>query len=232
MASSTKRSIQGSDGLGFSGKALPLFGWTLWLDLSQYLMVPAPWVGKSYYRWIVDHIEFENGISKNFVGKIQEIWWAFVLIGIIDIRGSIPIKYLDAMGLSFLHSWILLVALIPIVIYLHYSIIRWVVDSIELGPESRLRFLGTYLEYLGRTALLVLSMISIIGWAWVAAGFARWFFENISHDSYNFEFVGTGEQILWRTLATIAACVLIIPIPWMTLWLFKWFLSNVRVSPR
>lgn len=232
MASSTKRPIQGSDGLDFSGKALPLFGWSLWLDIAQYLMVPAPWVGKSYYRWLVDHIEFKNGISKTFVGEVPEIWWAFVLTGIIDLKGTIPFKYLDAAGLSFMHSWISNVLLIPITIYLHYSIICWVVNSIELDSDKRLRFLGTFLEYLWRIVLLVLSILSVIGWAWVAASFARWFFKNTGHDSYDFEFFGSGEQILWRTLATILGCVLIIPIPWVTLWLFKWFLSNVRVSSR
>jgi len=53
------------------------------------------------------------------------------------------------------------------------NILRWFVGHVELSSSRGFSFLGTYVELLGWEILLALSVLTVIGWAWVLAAIWR-----------------------------------------------------------
>jgi hypothetical protein len=190
--------------------ALPLFGRYLLYAIGTALIVTAPWAATSAYRWMVARIRVPGRPNLAFEGKAGDIWWAFVLIPL-----SLVVPFVGIF-LSFFFSLLT---------------IRWVVKNISSeGRLLPLSFTGGYWVFLGWYILLALSMITIIGWAWVLAAWTRWFCRNIAGATRTISFTGTGWQILWRTWVLSLVCSLIIPIPWMMRWYARWYVSQVTVG--
>ena len=110
-------------------------------------------------------------------------------------------------------------------------VIRWFCSHLGTADgATKLNFEGGIWTYIGWNILLGLSIISIIGWAWVAKAMIRWVCQNV-RGTLAFDFTGTGGAILWRTLVVVLASIFIIPIPWMTRWYAVWIVSQIEVSP-
>ena len=78
--------------------------------------------------------------------------------------------------------------------------------------------------------LLVLSIITIIGWAWVLATIARWVCRNLTIGSREVVFVGNGWGFLWRGIAAILGSVPIVTIPWVWLWFIRWLTRSFVIE--
>ena len=65
--------------------------------------------------------------------------------------------------------------------------------------------------FIGWQLLMYVSVITIIGWAWVITAWMRWICRNISGTRREVVFNGTGLEVLWRTLLFVIGCVFIIP---------------------
>jgi hypothetical protein len=93
-----------------------------------------------------------------------------------------------------------------------------------------IRFVGGFWPYLGWNLLIGLSVITLIGWAWVLPLMLRWMCRNIL-GTHSFDFVGEGSGILWRVIVLIFGCLFILPIPWLFAWFYNWFVSQFVVAP-
>ena len=92
----------------------------------------------------------------------------------------------------------------------------------------KLTFEGGYLPYIGWNILLGLSVITIIGSAWVGKYMMKWISRNV-RGTTDFDFTATGLAILWRTVVAVLLSILIIPIPWIMRWYARWMFSQVSV---
>ena len=90
-------------------------------------------------------------------------------------------------------------------------------------------FLGIILGYAGFNILAGLSVITIIGWAWVYTAQMRWVCRNIEGTQRIIVFKATGLQYLWRALVVVLACSFIIPIPWALRWIMRWHASQIEL---
>lgn len=72
----------------------------------------------------------------------------------------------------------------------------------SLPPDATLDFTGSAVGILGWFVLYILGTISVIGLAWVTAGFARWMCRHVRFsDGTQAEFRGTGDQVvIWHIL--------------------------------
>src|SRR5207302_11197318 len=61
----------------------PLFGRSLLVIIGQLLIIPAPWVWTSFYRWFIDHIDLPNGKKVSFAGQPGDIWYIFMLSAVL-----------------------------------------------------------------------------------------------------------------------------------------------------
>ena len=208
--------------LQFAGNALPLFGRWLFTVLASMLVVPAPWVAAWFSRWFVDHTEADDGAQIRFEGQGGEIWLPVMLLMLLNLAGNAPWPLPPDLTTSapFL--------LLPIHALLFLFVLRWVVAGLRWNG-GRLLFAGTYWPYLGYNLLYLVSIVTIIGWAWVLAAWLRWQCRQVEGGA-TFAFHGRGLEILWRCVVAIPACLLVIPIPWMMVWLTRWFMSQVSVE--
>src|SRR6516165_8854482 len=79
------------DAGGPSGNAIsadlpiwPLLGRSLLYVIGILLVIPAPWVATSFYRWFASRIQVPERPNLAFNGNVADIWWVFVLMGLLN----------------------------------------------------------------------------------------------------------------------------------------------------
>lgn len=197
-----------------------LFGRVLLVVIGSLLVIPAPWVATILYRWVAERIRVPGRPNISFTGQPLDIWWAFMLISLTSYAGVSDL-------------WWLPLVLIPVNAFLAWMVIRWIISNIASdGQKLPLTFEGSPLAYIGWYAFLYVSVITIIGWAWVTTAWLRWMCRNIAGTQRAVVFNGSGWNVLWRTLVTVLACIFIIPIPWVMKWLVNWYISQFELVER
>lgn len=211
----------GSPGNALSAD-LPLFGLlgrTLAYIIGMLLVIPAPWVAVWFYRWFASRVQVPGRSNFSFTGQVGDIWWAFILLALLGLVGAYdPVYQIVAIVLQAVVSWFIL---------------RWAVDNLASnGQKIPTVFNGSIWGYIGWQVLLIVSFITIIGWAWVITAMLRWICRNISGTRREILFNGSGLQVLWRSIVLALLCSLIIPIPWMLRWYARWYVSQFELAPR
>jgi hypothetical protein len=216
-------------GAGYGGSSLSIdfgiweFTWrTLVLFLALLVVIPLPWAIVWWTKWFVGKVHVPGRPNLTFTGRpLTIMWWWYGIIALaicISVAGNIiGSEALDNLG-----------SLPQLVLY--WIFLRWSVANLASnGQPLGLSFSGSLLAYLGWTLLALVSIITIIGWAWVYAAQMRWICRNIQGTRRQVVFHGTGLQYLWRLIVSTIASILIIPIPWVWRWLVRWVLSQIEL---
>jgi len=189
------------------------------LAISELAVIPLPWVAPIFIRWFAERIELPGRQRIGFVGKAEDIWWVFILYALVAVVG-IAYQPVQLLG-------------IPVQAFLLLLIQRWLVANITWeGQKQPLRFTGGFWPLLGWSVLLPLSVLSIIGWAWVATAWARWTCRHIEGSSRELVFTASGFDYLWRALVFAFTAIFIIPIPWTVRWFARWLVSQFALVER
>ena len=191
------------------------FTWrSLALFIGIVFVIPVPWVILMYSRWIVSCVRVPQRPNLAFTGRAVDLMWFYALV----------ILFIAA---AWTQSQALNLALTIVEFGLYWLLIKWFVANLGSdGQPLGLRFSGSFWGFLGWSLLAVLSVITIIGWAWVYAAQIRWICRHIEGTRREVVFNGTGLEFLWRSIVTAIPCLLIIPIPWMYRWFTRWLASQ------
>jgi hypothetical protein len=187
--------------------------------LSILLAITGVWLFEPACRWFCRNLNFSDDSAADFSGRGAEIlpWWSlWVLAG-------------RSWGLGRMLDDLLQLALYFLGLWATLNIVRWFVSHVELSSGRRYSFTGAYVELLAWQILLLLSMVTLIGWAWVLAAMFRWLAGRTRSKDTALEFRGEGHQILWRTLAAILFCIPLVTIPWAWLWYVRWLVQNTTI---
>ncbi|MBB4393427.1 DUF4339 domain-containing protein [Bradyrhizobium sp. ERR14] len=202
----------GSDSGGPLSVDLPVWsftGWWILVMIGSLLVIPSPWTGTGYYRWLFPRMHVPQRPNLAFTGQVGDIWYVFIAMGLAGCLG-----YIDSLLQIF---GVLIQAVLSGVL------IRWVVANISSnGQPMRMTFTGSVWGFVGWQILTFLAVFTIIGWAWVMAAWTRWICRNVSGTRREMVFTATGLDLLWRTVAFCLGCLFIIPIPWLLRWYFTW----------
>lgn len=195
---------------------LPLFGRAFLHWLGNILVVPSPWTGTMYWKYLGESTRLPNGTPFVFEGKPLDIWWVFVLQALLIYSNVITN---DAGFLALVGNLVL-----------PYLVLRWFCEKLRVGPGGPfLSFKGEFLPYLGWMAVGFLSLFTIVGWAWFLQFYLDWVCRNVA-GPLRFSFAGKGLEILWRCALGFLGFCLIIPIPWVLAWLTRWFVSQIHAE--
>ncbi|MBR0824912.1 DUF4339 domain-containing protein [Bradyrhizobium manausense] len=210
----------GSGPLSTDVSVFGLLGRSIVFVIGMLLVIPAPWVACWFYQWMSSHIQVPGRPNFGFAGQPMDIWYV--------LMGTALLSYAGASGSSFVQ----LVATV-LQAFLNWMIIRWIAANLTSnGERLPISFKGSAIGYIGWYVLMLISAITIIGWAWVLAFWMRWMCSNIDGTRREVTFNGSGLQILWRTLVFVIACGFIIPIPWVLRWYVAWYVSQFAVVER
>jgi hypothetical protein len=222
----------GYAGGGSGGSALTIdFGIWEWvwrhivLVLGMLLVIPGPWLIVWYLNWIVPRVRVPGRPNLGFTGNAMTLVpWYFGAIILFVVAGYIAWDN-DVRWPSHL------VDLVQLVLY--WLLIQWLIANLASNARPLgLSFTGSVWAYLGWNILFGLSIITIIGWAWVMAAQARWVCRNIQGTRRQAVYKGTGLENLWRSLVFFICCAFIIPIPWMYRWMMRWQSSQTVLVDR
>jgi len=198
------------------------FTWrTLLLVIGSCFIIPVPWLFVWYTNWIVPCIKVPGRPNLSFTGNAMTLVpWFFGFIVL-------------AIALGFVGSQLLSNLLFIVQIVLYWLLIKWMVANLASnGQPLGLSFSGSVWAYIGWNLLFAISIITIIGWAWVAAAQMRWFCRSIEGTRREIVFKGSGLDILWRGIVAAILCSFLIPIPWVYRWIMNWFASQTELAPR
>ena len=211
-----------------TASALGLCFRPLLLTISLLLLVPAPWAFCWFYRWLLSQIQLSDATTPRFRGTPGSVWvlttlWGGVfLVSIFASAGSSE----ENPGLFWLQLATSL-AMIPI----GWALLRWFIRHTELYG-NRLRFDGSLLGYTGWLVLVHASLITIVGWAWVATAMYRWITRHVQQTQGELRFAAKGHQLLWRIIAFILFCLPLVTLPWAIKWISRWLVQQVELDRR
>jgi hypothetical protein len=188
--------------------------------LSSILVIAGAWIFAGACRWFCRHLRFSDDTSADFSGRGGQIlgWWILCVLPGHDWNIPAPERVLLAIALFFLGLWGTL------------NILRWIVGHVRISSSRGFSFFGTYVELLGWEILLTLSVLTVIGWAWVLAAIGRWMARNTRGNDIALRFHGVGLQILWRTVVAILCSIPIVTIPFVWLWYTRWLVQNTTIE--
>jgi hypothetical protein len=207
--------------IGYGGGPLSIdfgiwdFTWrTLVLFLGIVFVIPAPWAILMYSRWIVSCVRVPQRPNLGFTGRAVDLMWFYGLVILFIVAAWSEYQVLN-------------LALTVVEFVLYWLVIKWFVANLSSdGQPLGLRFSGSFWGFLGWSLLVALSVITIIGWAWVYAAQIRWMCRHIEGTRRDVVFKGTGLEFLWRAIVTALLSVLIIPLPWAYRWMTRWLMSQ------
>ncbi|MFB9266139.1 DUF4339 domain-containing protein [Bradyrhizobium erythrophlei] len=198
------------------------FVWrSLVFAIASSFIIPLPWMLVWYLKWLVPCIRVPGRPNLSFTGTAMTVvpWFFGAIVVIVAVAMT---------GIQWLNN---LVFLLEIALY--WLFLRWFVANLASnGQPLGLSFTGSFWAYLGWTLLVVLSIITIIGWAWVYAAWTRWFCRNIQGTRREIIFNGSGLEFLWRGIVTVIAASFLIPIPWVYRWMMRWLVSQTVLVER
>jgi GYF domain 2 len=198
------------------------FTWrSLVFFLGLILFIPAPWAIVWYMKWLVSCFHVPGRPNLSFTGQPLTIaaWYFGFIVLVICVALT---------GVQWLNNLIYIPQFVLYWLFLRYLVANLASNGQPLG----LSFSGSVWAYLGWTLLAVISVITIIGWAWVYAAQMRWVCRNIQGTRRQIVFKGTGLEYLWRLIVVAIASSFIIPIPWMLRWIMRWQLSQTELIER
>ncbi|MGX1167520.1 hypothetical protein AB7M16_003786 [Bradyrhizobium sp. USDA 372] len=194
-------------------------GWWILLILGSLLVIPSPWTGTGYYRWLFPRMHVPRRPNLAFTGQVGDLWYVFIGMALAAYLGHIDST--------------LQILTLPIQAILSWVLIRWVVANISSnGQMLPMTFTGSVWSFLGWQILMILAVFTIVGWAWVMAAWTRWICRHVSGTRREMVFTATGFQLLWRTVAFFLGCLFIIPIPWLLRWYFAWGMTQFVLVER
>lgn len=198
------------------------FTWrSIVLVIGCAFVIPAPWLIVWYTKWLVACVRVPGRPNLSFEGGAMTIVpWFFGSIVLFAVAGYTGSQLLNL--LAFLAY-----------VGIYWLFIKWFVANLASnGQPLGLSFSGTPWAYLGWMVLFFVSVITIIGWAWVYVAWIRWFCRNVQGTRREVVFVGSGLEFLWRSIVIAIASSFIIPIPWMYRWKMRWLASQTVLAPR
>lgn len=191
----------------------PYFGRVLLIVIAQLSIIPMPWVMTSFYAWFVDTIELPGGQRARFNGKPGDIWYIFILDALLGYLGLV------GYGVN--------IVVIPLTVLFTLLTARWFFRNLVWeGQASDLAFTGGYWPWLGWYVLAILSILTVIGWAWVGTAWLRWMCRHVEGSAVKFAFIASGWSLLWRTVLVLLSGVVLVPIPWTLRWYTRWLVSQ------
>jgi hypothetical protein len=225
MSLGTDSRLPSPSSVGALVPALPvwgLFGRFLLMLIGQILVVPSPWTSTAYYKFLCEHIALPDGKRLKFAGQAGDIWYVFIALALmiwfdqVIHYAGLPryVGYLAGPAI-----WVLTVLLL-----------KWFCANLRSEDDRlALRFEGGYWAYIGWNILLIVSALTIVGWAWVLKFMMRWMCRSV-RGTASFDLNATGFGILWRTFGFVLLGILVIPIPWLMRWYASWLISQISVA--
>ncbi len=208
--------------------AVGLFGRMLAMGVAAMLIVPAPWALCWFYTWLVEKVQGRHGVKLSFHGTPGGVWVLTTLYGVLFL-GSFAFSAWQASAeepSAWAEGGYQLVNNVASVV-LGWLLFRWTIGNTALDGQ-RLTLTAGLAKYFGWMVLVMLSVLTIIGWAWAACAMYRWLTGTIEGAPGRFTFAAKGHQLLGRTLLYILFIIPLVTMPWAIRWYFAWFVEQFR----
>ena len=217
--------LSGKD-FNFTGGALGLFGRSILLGASLFLIAPLPWILCGLYSWFVGKVEGRYGAKLTFHGTPGSVWVLTTLYGLWFVGGiifNVGLSSTDEASPWAKTGFEIGNNLASIVF--GWFFFRWMISNVALSGH-RLTMTAGLAKYFGWMLLVMLSIFTIIGWAWALCAMYRWLAGTVRGAPGRFTFTTKGHQFLGRSLLYILFMLPIVTFPWAVRWYLAWLVEQ------
>ena len=214
----------------FSGAGLKMVLWFI-----SFLGIP---VGVMYAaRWTVGNVSLPDGRRLTFNGATRSLYryfGAFFGLSLLNQACSTGLALFseDSPILVGVASVALLIGFYSAYGWVLWFSYRWFCSSLSVhGSATRVVFTGSPRAVIGWVLLQIVSLLSVIGWAWVQVAYTRWLLRHVRAPRRSLVFHGSGFAMLWRTLAVVVGSIALLPLPWLVAWSYRWVIGNIESVP-
>jgi hypothetical protein len=211
--------------LTFTGEVLQAFFWIVLSLAGGMLCIPLAWVNAGVARWVCRSTTFSDGTTAEFRGTGGEVVVWHIFLFLIFVGQQLALARTDPGDYGSMIA-IILITYVAMAAIAH-TLMKWFVYNLRISTGPHLTFTGSFAAFLGWYVALLLSGITIVGWAWVAVAMYQWIASKTKGDGIAIEFRATGLEFLWRAVAAAIGSVFIVTIPFLTVWFVRWLISNV-----
>jgi len=206
--------------LDFYGTPLQTAGWILASLLATLLLIPLAWVNAAIARWICQSTAFSDGTTPNFRGTGGEVVvWHVLLVLLLALQVMMRSADVTSIAMVFGMSYVVIVGIA-------LMLLKWFVYNVQLNPGLQLTFTGSFIGLLAWYVVLLASICTVIGWAWVVVAMYRWIAQNTKGQGIAIDFRASAVEFLWRGIAFIAGSLLIVTIPFLLVWFMRWMIGQ------
>src|SRR5579862_382915 len=150
-------------GIDFVGTSMQMLGWILLTIVASLIVVPLAWVYAAVGRWLFRNLRFSDSTTAAFRGTGGQIVGWLILYAVFSIALQIANIEMRRTGIG---PVVLVYAIFFLgILAVLLKLTRWFVSNVELHSGPPLSFTGTYLGILGWYLLMMISFVTIIGWA-------------------------------------------------------------------
>src|SRR5216684_4502478 len=135
-----------------------LLGRGLVFVIGFLLVIPAPWVATSFYRWIISRLRVPQRPNLAFTGQVGDIWYVFGALAYVGWYILMYLSFITIIG----WAWVIT------------AWMRWICRNIE-GTQREILFIATGLEMLWRTLVFAVGAALIIPIPWVMRWYTTWY---------------------------------------------------------
>ena len=211
--------------LKFTGEVLQAALWIVLSIVGGALCIPLAWVNVGIARWVCRTTIFSDGTTAEFRGTGGEVvvWHIFLFLIFVGQQFALARTAPGDYGSMIAITGITYVAISAIA----HTLLKWFIYNLRLSTGPHLTFTGSFPAFLGWYLALLLSGITIVGWAWVAVAMYQWIARNTKGDGIAIEFRASGLDFLWRAMVTAAGSLFIVTIPFLMVWFLRWLIGQV-----
>lgn len=195
-------------------------------------IVGIPVGGLYTTRWMFRHMSLPSGTRVSFSGTVGQVYWWSFLIFVVSLFQPVGPSVIEALGGldadAIAPIWSLVVLVLQGLIFRGFY--EWTCKNVTVGSENPLSFTGGPWSCIGWTIVSAVSLVTLVGWAWVDTAFPRWQVRHTASTRHRLAFIGSGWGLLWRSLVALAASVTIVPIPWVVARMYKWAIENIEIQ--
>ncbi|WP_300157750.1 hypothetical protein [Solidesulfovibrio sp.] len=216
----------------FAGGAMASLGYALLCLVLSICIIPAAWGAVAFFGWWCAGLRFSDGSRAVFEGRAGKMWPLFAVAAFLAVLPNLATAGLGHGNKAGAVQIVLAVALIPLDAAVKLALYRWLIENIRLTPGGSARFGGRYAPFLGWVLLFTASIVTVVGWAFVATAMTRWLCRNIEAEGFGVEFTGSGLGLLGHTILWLVGFTLLLPIPWVLRSMLRWWTRGFAVIRR
>jgi len=199
---------------------VPVMGWVFVAPLSLLALIVYPWVAVAFFRWFVSRVRTDTGTGLACDARVAgPVFAAFA--GFMVLNTGVLLFHSRILNLFFAYvvnpaiTWC----------FLSWFVRNTTVGGVPMRMEYRMAWAYTW-----RYLVVVLSVLSVIGWIWAGPWLLRWMAGQVATAYGAFSYALRPGRFFKYVVVTLLYSLGVVTIPWAFVYLNRRLIGGVEIT--